>query len=85
MNTIMLAFALSRWNETGDYIDYYGWFEMGYNGEEVYIVNSAMSEAKYGGIYAGVIPEPSTALLALSGCALFFLRRRKICITSTWE
>ena len=78
MNTIMMAFALSRWSDTGDYINWYGWIELGYNAEkeEVFVVGSAMIGSQWGGIYAG-IPEPSTALLMASGCALLLLRRRR--------
>jgi len=80
MNTIMMAFALSRatGSPTGDYMYYYGWIELGYDADakEVYIVGSAMSGSQWGGIYAG-IPEPSTALLMASGCALLLLRRRR--------
>ena len=57
----------------------YGWVELGYNGTDIYIVNSAMETTGLG-IYAGtgsVIPEPATALLALSGLALLWRRRRK--------
>ena len=85
MNTIIMAFALSKWTEDGPVIDYYGWIELGYDGEEVYIVNSAMIDGMWSGIYAGVIPEPSTVLLAVSGCAFMLLRRRKRPLSTTRE
>jgi len=76
MNTIMIAFALSKGSPSGAVIDYYGWIEFGYNGNEVYILNSAMIDGMWSGIYAGV-PEPSTAFLVLSGCAVLLFRRKK--------
>ena len=80
-NSIILAFALCKGAGVGLEVDYYGWIELGYDGEEVYILNSAMIDGMWSGIYAGVIPEPSTALLAMSGCAILLLRRRKRKIT----
>ena len=71
--TVVLAFATGG---LGTY--YYGWVELGYNGN-LYIVNSAM-EITGQGIYAGTgiaTPEPSSALLALSGMAFLLLRRRR--------
>ena len=83
LNTIILAFALSSGTDDGFEIKYYGWIEFGYDGEDVYILNSAMIDGMWSGIYAGVIPEPSTALLAMSGCAFMLLRRRKRCSVPT--
>ena len=79
-NTIFVAFALYSLVFDGYMIDYYGWLEFGYDGTNIYLVNSAM-ETTGQGIYAGtgiVIPEPSTVLLAIVGLAVLGLRRRKV-------
>jgi len=57
------------------------WFvtDFGYDGEYVFVHDSAVASYQIG-IYAGiynVVPEPSTALLALSGVALLLRRRRQ--------
>jgi len=77
-NTYLLAFKAFG---SFDYV-VYGWIELGYDGTNVFIMNSA-EEITGNGILAQrstCIPEPSTALLALSGSALFLLRRRRIII-----
>ena len=83
-NTVILAFAAGTdgypflpWNDAPYF---YGWVEIGYNGQDIFIVNSAMETTGLG-IYAGtgwVVPEPSTALLAIVGLAALGLRRRKV-------
>ena len=85
-NTVLLAFVVGYFGGSHGYDDWwYGWIEFGYRDAtgygdmEVYIVDSALSETIKQGIYAGrhaVIPEPSTALLALSGIALLLRRYR---------
>ena len=58
----------------------FGWVELGYDGKNVFVVNSAMETTGLG-IYAGtgqVVPEPSTALLALVGISALCLRRRRV-------
>ena len=58
---------------------FYGWVEIGYDGKDIFIVNSAMETTRLG-IYAGtgnVVPEPSTVLLTIMGLAAFGFRRRK--------
>jgi len=80
-NTVILAFELADliWYDglmpgMELFFDYrYGWVELGYDGTDVFVVASAMSKTE---IFAGVIPEPSTALLALAGVALLVRRRR---------
>ena len=77
--TIIVAFAiggLDYWS--GEFLsEWYGWIEFGYTPKDgVYIANSGV-ETTGQGLYAGVIPEPSTALLAMSGCVFMLLRRRK--------
>jgi len=57
----------------------FGWVELGYDGTDIFIANSAMETTGLG-IYAGTgiaVPEPSAVLLALSGLAVLCLRRRK--------
>ena len=77
-NTVILAFSFYTLAFSGEYqTDYYGCIEFGYDGTEVFIVNSAIETTPCLGIVAG-IPEPSSALLALSGLAVFLLRRRRI-------
>jgi len=74
-NTYLLAFVTF----VGLYDILYGWIELGYDGTDVIIVNSALN-TEGNGILAkrsSCIPEPSTALLTLSGITLFLLRRRK--------
>jgi len=56
----------------------FGWVELYYNGSYIEVKRSVI-ETTGQGIYVGtgfITPEPSTALLALSGCALLLLRRR---------
>ena len=82
-NTVLLAFVLHCFDWTNlpemEWYYWYGWVELGYrdatgHGDmEVYIVASAMSRDP---LLAGVIPEPSTALLALSGAVLLLRRSR---------
>ena len=75
-NTVFLAFAFGfEGNEWLDAWLRYGWIELGYDGTAVYIVNCAVETTGLG-IIVGVIPEPSPALLALSGLALLPRRRR---------
>ena len=79
-NTVILAFAFYSLVFSGYTTDYYGWIEFGYNGTDVFIVNSALETTGLG-IFAGtgnVVPEPSSVLLALSGFSLLLLRRRRI-------
>ena len=61
--------------------DYYGWMELMYDGDDIRVVNSALD---IGGDFIQIryrdgpaVPEPSTALLALSGVALLLRRRRQ--------
>ena len=81
--TVTLAFATGDpvMNTEWDGAPYfYGWVELGYNGTDIFIVKSAIETTGIG-ILAGtgiVIPEPSTALLALSGMTALLLRRRRI-------
>ena len=80
-HTVFLAFAFYQTTVFDDeivswWIDYYGWIEFGFDGSEVYIRNSAV-ETTGQGLYAGVVPEPSTLLLALSGVALLLCNRRR--------
>lgn len=72
-DTIFLAFKFGDTTGPG----FYGWIELGYNGAEVFVVNSAIETALSQGIYAGM-PEPSAAFLVLSGTAFLLLRRRRI-------
>ena len=76
-NTLLLAFVIGYFGGSNGYDDWwYGWIEFGYIDGEVRILNSALEEVLRQGIRAGVIPEPSTSLLALSGIALLLRRRR---------
>jgi len=87
-NTVILAFAAGFPDYYCYYYYYYGWVELGYKkfdggNMDIYIVNSAMETTGLG-IYAGTgniigdaIPEPSSALLALSALALLLRRHRK--------
>ena len=79
-NTVILALAIGEGRSApGSLVFWYGWIEFGYDGEYVFIHDSAVASYQTG-IYAGtysVVPEPSTALLALSGVALLLRRRRQ--------
>jgi len=71
--TVYLAFA---WGGLGS--DLCGWVALTYDDTGVHLVGSAMDMTRQG-IYAGTgitVPEPSIALLALSGLSLLLLRRR---------
>ena len=60
-----------------DDADYYGWLaiDVDSNGE-LHLAHSALSTEP--GIVVGAIPEPSSALLLLFGCAVLALRRRRM-------
>ena len=79
-NTVILAFAFYGFymGEQVDswWIDYYGWIEFGFGGNEVFVRNSAIERTGQG-LYAGVIPEPSPSGLALAGLGLLLRRRRE--------
>ena len=60
-----------------DDADYYGWLAIDVDGDGVLrLAHSALSTEP--GIVVGAIPEPSSALLLLFGCAGLALRRRRI-------
>jgi len=83
--SVLLAFVLYDFNvDINEYVYGYGWFELtyGYNAKglaEVYVSDSAcdtMGRNMIAGTYS-VVPEPATALLALSGLVLLFRQRRR--------
>ena len=81
-NTVLLAFAFGYFDtDSSSYEAFvYGWIEFRYDGNDVFIVNSAATWDSGQGILAGtgtIVPEPSVALLALSGVALFLFQRRR--------
>lgn len=79
-NTIILAFVAGDYDSyDGEFWNaYYGWMEFGYTEKDgVHIVNAAINTTWYEGLRAGVIPEPSCALLALSGVALLLRQRSR--------
>ena len=60
-----------------DDADYYGWLAIDVDASgELHLAHSALSTEP--GIVVGAIPEPSSALLLLLGCAGLALRRRRI-------
>ena len=80
-DTVFMAFAIGGIDYgTGEFIElWYGWVALTYDNQGVHVGSSAIETTGLG-IYAGtgiVIPEPSSALLALSGLAVFLLRRRR--------
>ena len=81
-DSIFLAFTMGGFNsvENTFYCYWYGWLELCYDKTGVHIVDKTVPMTTGSGIYAGtynVVPEPSTALLALSGVALLFYNRRR--------
>ena len=84
--SVLLAFAAYDFDvDKDEYVYGYGWIELAYGLnektglEEVYVSDSAFDTLGRGmiaGTY-NVVPEPATALLALSGLALLFRQRRR--------
>jgi len=75
-DSFYLALIGNYYDDDGMPSDYFGWVEMENTGVELVIRNSAFS---YGGIVVGggAVPEPSSALLFLLGCAGLLLKRQQ--------
>ena len=77
--TILVAFAFGSFIGDDFYSAWLGWVELCYCDDGVHIVNNTVPMTTGPGIFAGtynIIPEPSCALLTLSGVALLLSRRR---------
>jgi hypothetical protein len=56
----------------------YGWVQLGFDGNVVYVVNSLVDYSRSGTpIQIGLVPEPATGGLLFAGGAAFLLRRKR--------
>lgn len=59
-------------------MQYYGWMELYLSSDNVLSIRNSAVDINGSSIIVGAIPEPSSALLLLLGCAGLALKRRKV-------
>ena len=62
-------------------MQYYGWMELYLSSDNVLSIRNSAIDTSGNSIIVGAIPEPSSALLMLLGCASLVLKRRKVDVT----